>query len=154
MLIFPMKKLIGNDSLKGRSSLVQDLWVAAVINTLYWPSRPTECIKQVSWIPPDEYTVKANTDGSSLGNPGNGSSGLVCRNSDNMVVGVLAMGLGVVTNYEAECFAIVLAVETAVRQRWLKIWIKLDSSVAVLAFNGNQGPWQWRQRWRRAYKQL
>ncbi|KAF9592103.1 hypothetical protein IFM89_011941 [Coptis chinensis] len=66
-----------------------------------------------------------------MGNPGNGGAGLVCGDFEAKVVGVMAQGLGQVTNYEAECHAVALAMEVATNNNWSTIWIESDSKTVV-----------------------
>ncbi|KAF9602466.1 hypothetical protein IFM89_028017 [Coptis chinensis] len=69
-------------------------------------------------------------------------------------MGVLAVGLGDVTSFQAECAAIVYAAEKAKDMNWNRIWIEADSQAAVTAFSGNDIPWPLRARWKHATKNL
>ncbi|KAF6158767.1 hypothetical protein GIB67_040281 [Kingdonia uniflora] len=55
------------------------------------------------WELPNHGEIKINTDGAARGNPGKGGIGCIFRDSDNKVLGSLSQGLGLVTNYRAEC---------------------------------------------------
>lgn len=87
-------------------------------------------------------------DGASRGNPDRTGVGVVVRDSDANVLGAMSVGFGVRTNYLAELFCIIVALE------WTKfgigdICIRTDSMGAVQAYNSDtlEIPWFLRQRW-------
>ncbi|KAF9598181.1 hypothetical protein IFM89_025798 [Coptis chinensis] len=86
-----------------------------ILNKLQVKSKgtPLQGIKEVHWYPPWGLVIKCNTDGSVLGIPTRGVAGVVFKNKDLAIMGVLAIGLGEVTSFQAECTTIVYAVEKA-----------------------------------------
>ncbi|KAF9601232.1 hypothetical protein IFM89_017417 [Coptis chinensis] len=98
--------------------------------------------------------IKCNTDGSVQGIPTRGGAGVIFRNKDLAIMGVLAVGLGEVTSFQAECTAIVYAAEKAKDMNRNRIWIEADSQAAVTAFSGNDIPWSLRARWKHATRNL
>ncbi|KAF9599637.1 hypothetical protein IFM89_001379 [Coptis chinensis] len=89
--------------------------------------KPFSVIQQVNWYPPEQGVIKINCDRCSLGNPGRGGAILTFIDYQSNLLGILAQGLGVVTNYEAESIALVLAAERAISHGWRVIWIETDS---------------------------
>ncbi|KAF6155008.1 hypothetical protein GIB67_035755 [Kingdonia uniflora] len=63
--------------------------------------------------------IEINIDEAARGNPGKGGIGCIFRDSDGKVLGTLSKGLGLVTNYTAECKVIIQGVESAVSNGWL-----------------------------------
>lgn len=64
------------------------------------------------------------------------------------------MGLGVADVFWAECLAIVMAAELAVKHRWHNLWIESDSQAAVVVLNSNSIPWRLRNGWDKAKRCL
>ncbi|KAF9618738.1 hypothetical protein IFM89_002433 [Coptis chinensis] len=62
---------------------------------------PLQGIKEVHWYPPLGSVIKCNTDGSVLGVPSRGGAGVIFRNKDLAIMGVLAVGLGDVTSFSS-----------------------------------------------------
>ncbi|KAF9614241.1 hypothetical protein IFM89_016502 [Coptis chinensis] len=83
-----------------------------------------------------------------------GGAGVVFRNKDLAIMGVLAIGLGEVTSFQAECIAIVYAAEKAKDMNWNRIWIEADSQATATTFSRNDIPWSLRSRWKDATKDL
>ncbi|KAF6163796.1 hypothetical protein GIB67_016136 [Kingdonia uniflora] len=54
---------------------------------------------------------------------------------------VLTKGLGMVTNYTAECQAIIHGVASTASNGWLIAWVESDSKATVEAFNSDNIPW-------------
>ncbi|XP_026441939.1 uncharacterized protein LOC113341171 [Papaver somniferum] len=73
-----------------------------------------QCIKSCYWIPPQIGFTLFCCDGASVGNPGVAGFGIVVRNHLCQVVGAMAGGIGIATNYIAETYAVVSAAELAV----------------------------------------
>ncbi|KAF9599112.1 hypothetical protein IFM89_035391 [Coptis chinensis] len=87
--------------------------------------KPFSAIQQVNWYPPEQGVIKINCDGCSLGNLGRGGAGLTIRDYQSNLLGILAQGLGVVTNYEAESIALVLVAESAIALGW-RTYLRFD----------------------------
>ncbi|KAF6160461.1 hypothetical protein GIB67_019230 [Kingdonia uniflora] len=79
--------------------------------------------------------IKINTDGATRGNPGKGGIDCIFRYCKGNELGTLAKGIGLVTNYTAECQAIIHGVASAASNGWLIAWVESDSKAAVEAFN-------------------
>ncbi|KAL5706928.1 hypothetical protein ACHQM5_025034 [Ranunculus cassubicifolius] len=97
-------------------------------------------IKTVIWLPPPPGMIKANTDGAARGCPGPGGVGISFRNSDAEILGVIVEGLGVCNNFWAEAYALVLALEEAIKCNWYSLWIESDSLATIQAFNSGKIP--------------
>ncbi|KAF6141403.1 hypothetical protein GIB67_021219 [Kingdonia uniflora] len=90
---------------------------------------------------PNHGEIKINTDGAARGNPGKGSIGCIFRDSEGEILGSFSQGLGLVSNYTAECKAIIKGVDLAASNGWLIAWVESDSKVAVEAFHSDNIPW-------------
>ncbi|KAF6162880.1 hypothetical protein GIB67_021029 [Kingdonia uniflora] len=93
------------------------------------------------WELPNHDEIKINTDGAARGNPGKGGIGCIFRDSEGKVLGSLVQGLGLVSNYTAECKTIIKGVKLAASNGWLIAWVESDSKSAVKAFNSDNIPW-------------
>ncbi|KAF6173866.1 hypothetical protein GIB67_039817 [Kingdonia uniflora] len=98
-------------------------------------------VKSCYWELPRIGEIKINTDGVAKGNPRKGGIGCIFRDCNGCVLGTLSKGLGLVTNFMAECEAIIHGVEHAASFGWLIAWIESDSTTAVEAFKTNNIPW-------------
>ena len=86
-----------------------------------------------------------NTDGGSRGNPGPAGIGIVFYNEKEEEIFCCNKFIGVATNNEAEYGAIILALETLLKSKWLKennsignkVVCRLDSQLVVEQINGN-----------------
>ncbi|KAF9599054.1 hypothetical protein IFM89_033661 [Coptis chinensis] len=56
-------------------------------------------------------------------------------------------GIGVATNYEAECTAIIEGLNMAIQQGWQHIWVHTDSVAAAKAFQADKVLWKLRAQW-------
>ncbi|XP_026436157.1 uncharacterized protein LOC113334021 [Papaver somniferum] len=145
---------------KGRSRMIKDLWLVANLaivtelwklrNKAYYQNMRVRWLEfkgrvhqhrtckhsvpiEVAWTPPNPDKLMICCDGASLGNPGQAGSGVVFRDSNSAVLGVLCVGLGWQTNYYVEvCAAIYGAV---VAQRWnvKNLCVRSDSMSCILA---------------------
>ncbi|KAF6154879.1 hypothetical protein GIB67_018316 [Kingdonia uniflora] len=107
-------------------------------------------ISSYFWELPNHDEIKININGAAKGNPGKGGIGCIFRDSEGKVLSSLAQGLGLVTNYTAECKAIIKGVELAASNGWLIAWVKSDSKSAVKAFNSDNIPWTLEAEWAKA----
>ncbi|KAF6174009.1 hypothetical protein GIB67_039960 [Kingdonia uniflora] len=98
-------------------------------------------LKSCFWELPRIREIKINTDGAAKGNPGKGGIGCIFCDCNSKVMGTLSKGLGLVTNFMAECEAIILGVEHAASLCWLIAWKESDSTTIVEAFKTNNIPW-------------
>lgn len=108
---------------------------------------PRICV--VNWnLPPPDW-LKCNTDGSALGAPGPARCGGVFRNCRGFVLGCFSVSLGTAYAFEAELYAVILALEAAVARNWKKIWLECDSSYVcgLLLSKSSEVPWLFRNRW-------
>ncbi|KAF5190054.1 hypothetical protein FRX31_020352 [Thalictrum thalictroides] len=97
-------------------------------------------LKECKWLLPDEDMVKANSDGAAKGNPGQAGAGTVFRDHTVVVLLVISKGLGITTNFMAECEAVMICVEIALERGWHQLWVESDSRAAVLAFVSGKIP--------------
>ncbi|XP_026399347.1 uncharacterized protein LOC113295215 [Papaver somniferum] len=93
-------------------------------------------------------------DGSSFGNPGSAGFGVVIRDSNCQVLGAMSGGIGVATNYLAEYYGIMCAVELDVQWGMLKIIIVSDSKYVLTEFAKGRVPWFMKGRWKIATRKL
>ncbi|KAF9605078.1 hypothetical protein IFM89_013748 [Coptis chinensis] len=105
-------------------------------------------IKPCKWLAPFPHMMKANTDGSSLGNPGRAGWGTTFRDAEGAFKLVYSKGLGISDSYFAECSAILGSMELAIERNWRHLWIESDSQAAIKAFTSDNIPWQMHNRWR------
>ncbi|XP_026448377.1 uncharacterized protein LOC113348737 [Papaver somniferum] len=127
--------LAANKEAKGRSRMVKDLWVKML--------EPVECF----WQPPMHNHLLLCCDGASRGNPGVAGAGVVARNSTIEVVGAMCVGLGIISNYMAELYSILIGLEWAVQWGYRDVLVRTDSSSVIKTLEGDSIPWFARQRW-------
>jgi len=72
--------------------------------------------------------VKCNSDGASLGNPGNAAYGGIFRNSSSDFLGGFAINLGVSTALCSELIGAMVAIEIAYKEGWLSLCLETDVS--------------------------
>ncbi|KAF6141226.1 hypothetical protein GIB67_024310 [Kingdonia uniflora] len=111
-------------------------------------------VKSCYWELPRIGEIKINTDGAAKGNPGKGGIGCIYRDCNGNVLGTLAKGLGLVSNFIAECEPIIHGVEYAASFGWLIAWIESDSTTAVEAFKINNIPWTLVAAWENASRNM
>lgn len=71
--------------------------------------------------------IKVFTDGGSRGNPGPSASGIVLLTPDDEVIEAFGVFLGTTTNNQAECKAVLFALEAAIKHGAKKIDFYMDS---------------------------
>ncbi|KAF6145199.1 hypothetical protein GIB67_041394 [Kingdonia uniflora] len=111
-------------------------------------------VKSCYWELPRIGEIKINTDGAAKGNPGKGGIGCIYRDCNGNVLGTLAKGLRLVSNFIAECEAIIHGVEYAASFGWLIAWIESDFTTAVEAFKTNNIPWTLVAAWENSSKNM
>ncbi|XP_026399656.1 uncharacterized protein LOC113295542 [Papaver somniferum] len=97
--------------------------------------------RRVKFMDPLEcrwYTLVHNQillcyDGTSRGNPGVAGAGVVARNANCEVFGAMCIGLGVISNYMAELYEILLGIEWEVQFGYRNILIRSDSTSVINA---------------------
>ncbi|KAF9599990.1 hypothetical protein IFM89_002025 [Coptis chinensis] len=94
--------------------------------------------------------MKANTDGSSLGNLGRAGWGTTFRDAEGVFKLVYSKGLGLNDNYFTECSTILGSMELTIERNWRYLWIEFDSQAAIKTFTSDNIPWQMQNRWRRS----
>ncbi|KAF9623085.1 hypothetical protein IFM89_036482 [Coptis chinensis] len=104
-------------------------------------------MRECEWLALHGDIIKINFDGASLGNLGNAGIEFVFINSNCLILMVLAKGIGVATNYTAECNTTVESVEVAIAQNWCSLWIESNSMLAVKAFALGNILWNLIGRW-------
>ncbi|KAF6148642.1 hypothetical protein GIB67_042601 [Kingdonia uniflora] len=111
-------------------------------------------VKSCYWELPRIGEIKINTNGAAKRNPGKGGIGCIYRDCNGNVLGTLAKGLGLVSNFMAECEAIIHGVEYVASFGWLIAWIESDSTTAVEAFKTNNIPWTLVAAWENASRNM
>ncbi|KAF6143723.1 hypothetical protein GIB67_030613 [Kingdonia uniflora] len=144
--------------------LYEDLNFSLAIVKRQWLKRIQDCaalstslillVKSCYWELPRIGEIKINTDGAAKGNPGKGGIGCIYRDCNGNVLGTLAKGPGLVSNFMAECEAIIHGVEYAALFGWLIAWIESDSTTAVEAFKTNNIPWTLVAAWENASRNV
>ncbi|KAH0757310.1 hypothetical protein KY290_020803 [Solanum tuberosum] len=92
-----------------------------------------ECYKpklhyiSVTWKSPDITRIKCNTDGASRGNPCLSSFGYCLRDSKEDLLFAKSRGIGIATNMEAECLAILDAIRNCKERELYDVLIEIDS---------------------------
>ncbi|XP_026430016.1 uncharacterized protein LOC113326516 [Papaver somniferum] len=113
-----------------------------------------QVIKRFQWSPPEIGFVMFCCNGSSFGNPGAAGFGIVVRNLDCQVVATLSGGIGIASNYLAETYGVINAMELAVQWELQNIIIVSDSKTVIVEFIQGNVPWFIKGRWLKAIKQF
>ncbi|XP_026455656.1 uncharacterized protein LOC113356663 [Papaver somniferum] len=100
------------------------------------------------WQPHMQNQLLLCCDGASRGNPGVAGASVEARNSACEVVGAMCVGLGIISNYMAESYSILIGLEWAVQWGYRDVLVQTDSSSFITALEGDSIPWFARQRWR------
>ncbi|KAG2666238.1 hypothetical protein I3760_15G047900 [Carya illinoinensis] len=95
------------------------------------PHSPPEKVTMVKWIKPQQGWVKLNTDGSSLGNPGQSGAGGVIRDTSGHLCIAYSMDLGQGSNNYAELKGLLEGVRRCCRYGFLQVYIEVDSQLLV-----------------------
>ncbi|KAF9599521.1 hypothetical protein IFM89_038741 [Coptis chinensis] len=82
-----------------------------------------------------------------MGNLGLVGWGATYRDHNGEFLLVSCKGLGVETNYVAECYTILENAEVAIEKGWLNLWLESDPAAAIEAFSTGKIPWQLSKRW-------
>ncbi|KAK2434637.1 anaphase-promoting complex subunit [Trifolium repens] len=90
--------------------------------SIHHPKAPK--IIEVIWSPPKHGWIKCNTDGTSIGNPGNAACAGIFRNSHGANLGCFAHFIGIANALYAEIMGIILAIECAFEKNWSQLWIE------------------------------
>ncbi|XP_026378401.1 uncharacterized protein LOC113272819 [Papaver somniferum] len=104
---------------------------------------PVECL----WQPPMQNQLFLCCDGVSRGNPGVAGAGVVARNSTCEVVGAMCVGLGVISNFLAELYSILIGLDWAVQWGYRDVLVRTDSLNVITSLEGDNIPWFARHRW-------
>ncbi|XP_026459246.1 uncharacterized protein LOC113359893 [Papaver somniferum] len=90
-----------------------------------------QCIKKCHWLPPEQGFIMFCCDGSSFGNPGSAGFGVVVKDPACQVVGTLTGGIGVASNYLAETYGVMCALELEIQWSMQSIIIVSDSKIVL-----------------------
>ncbi|XP_026419623.1 uncharacterized protein LOC113315575 [Papaver somniferum] len=107
-----------------------------------------QCIKKCNWFPPEQSFIMLCCDGSSFGNPGSVGFGVVVRDSRCQVVRTLAGGIGVASNYLAEAYGVMCALELEIQWCMFKVIVVSDSKTVLADFAQGKIPWFLQGRWK------
>jgi ribonuclease HI len=148
-MIIASSSLTGNNTSKSSTTSMRDFTLLKQFNVNIHHSRAPYS-REILWHPPLLNWVKCNTDGASVGNPGNASCGGVFRDSNADFLLAFAEPLGFASSYFAELCGVMKAIEIAYNKHWTNIWVETDSTLVVAAFNNPSKlvPWPLRNRWR------
>ncbi|XP_026420105.1 uncharacterized protein LOC113316092 [Papaver somniferum] len=162
--IFPHQNLTtAYKEAKGKSRMFKDLWLLAilVVRSELWMTRNGMVIKsqddlrvlayfrvqyrrvkisdpkECYWVPPEVDELQLCCDGASRGNPGRACAGVVVRDSEPNVLEAMSVGFWVRTNYLAELFCIIVALEWANKFGVGDICIRTDSMGADQAYSSD-----------------
>lgn len=84
----------------------------------------------------DDAIMKLYTDGACRGNPGSGGAGAVLIDTNGNTVAMFKKYLGLCTNNEAEYGALILGLEEALKRKYRRLYIFMDSELLVKQING------------------
>lgn len=111
-------------------------------------------IKECFWIAPDDGFLLFCCDGSSFGNPDVASFGIIARNHECHVLGTMSGGIGTATNYIAEVFTVICALEWASILAATKVIIRSDSKHLINDLCSNNIPSALKTRWLNAKRKM
>ncbi|XP_026399762.1 uncharacterized protein LOC113295646 [Papaver somniferum] len=80
--------------------------------------------------------------------------GVVIRDHLSQVLGVITGGIGITTNYIAEVYAIISAVELAVEWKVHNVILNSDSKTVITKFENNKMPWFVKMRWQKEIRHI
>lgn len=80
--------------------------------------------------------LKFFTDGGSRGNPGPSASGMVILDMDDNVVEAFGVYLGITTNNQAECKAVLFVLEAIAKYNPVRVHGYMDSELVCKQLNG------------------
>ena len=148
-LVISTTSMSGNNTSLTASSSMSNFVILKSFDVIIKPPKP-QTIKEVVWNPPILNWTKCNTDGASLGNPGQASCGLY-RNSSSDFIGGFAINLGVTTALCSKLIVAMVAIEIAYKKRWFSQWLETDSMLVSSAFKSSKiVPWHLQNRWNNA----
>ncbi|GAU26607.1 hypothetical protein TSUD_102140 [Trifolium subterraneum] len=75
---------------------------------------------------------KCNTDGATLGCPGQAASAGVFRDNNAIFLGGFTINLGINTTFHAELIGVMYAIEIAFEKGWWNLWVETDSMLVTL----------------------
>ncbi|WMV08191.1 hypothetical protein MTR67_001576 [Solanum verrucosum] len=96
----------------------------------------------VIWKPPVIMRIKCNTDGANRGNSGLSSFGYCLRDSRGDLLFAKSRGIGIATNMEPECLAILNALITCKERKLQDVLIETDSLSLKKTIQ-----WKWKVPW-------
>lgn len=105
-------------------------------------------IIEVLWIPPLFNWLKINTDGAYIKNSAKAACGGIVRDAMGACIGCFAQDIPNCTSaFFAEIFAVIVAIELAVANHWMNLWLETDSKLVLLACkDASMVPWIIRNR--------
>lgn len=117
--------------------------LSAISEFLFLGAGDVSCFKRkqqinVHWTTPPEPFFKLNTDGSSLGNPGNAGAGGLITNYMGEWVGGFTRNLGVASNIAAELWALRDGLFLAKCLNIVHLIVELDAKVVVDLLNNQK----------------
>ncbi|XP_026410380.1 uncharacterized protein LOC113305574 [Papaver somniferum] len=147
-------QVIRDNSIRMKGHMHNNLEDLRILN--YFKVRHRSCKTstpiEVSWNPLNQDEIMICCDGASFGNPGQDGSGVVFRDANSEVLGVLCVGLGWQTNYYAEVCAIIYGAMLDKRWNMRSLCVRSDSMNCIQAFQKGELPWQLVQKWKLAKK--
>ncbi|KAL6558461.1 hypothetical protein OROMI_018811 [Orobanche minor] len=109
---------------KGADRITSFLGIIPAPNPLY-------SMMAVRWCKPDVDWWKLNTDGASRGNPGAAAASGVIRDHFGQPIFMFSEYIGLQINNYAEIYAIWRGLEFCMEKSYNKIWIEVDSKIAI-----------------------
>ncbi|XP_026416903.1 uncharacterized protein LOC113312360 [Papaver somniferum] len=95
---------------------------------------------EIRWFPPNPDEIMICCDGASMGNPGQAGAGVMFRDANSAVLGVLCVGLGWQTNLYAEACAIIYGAMLDKIWKATNICIRSDSMSCIQDFEKDELP--------------
>ncbi|XP_026448336.1 uncharacterized protein LOC113348706 [Papaver somniferum] len=151
--------LAANKEAKGRSRMVKDMWLVSilVLRSELWYQRnkmvyekKKRCwtfFKKRVFNLIHEYSARMTGCMFNKRQSRVAGAGVVARNSACEVVGEMCVGLGIISNYMAELYSILIGLEWAVQWGYRDVLVRTDSSSVITSLEGVTIPWFARHRW-------
>ncbi|XP_019432708.1 PREDICTED: uncharacterized protein LOC109339679 [Lupinus angustifolius] len=146
--------LSGNNSKACANNSITDFALLRHLHVQINYSKAPKII-EVIWLPPDQATVKINTDGAARGSPGYSAGGGIFRNHEGQTIACFACFNGCNDALFVELTAAILAIIFAHQKGWHNIWLECDSMIVVDIFYDKAiPPWKLLSKWNHCKKLL
>ncbi|XP_026428512.1 uncharacterized protein LOC113324408 [Papaver somniferum] len=132
---------------------VEDLQILKTFGMKCWKVKHIK-IQECLFTFPIGDQILLYCDGDSRNNTREAGYGFVGRNSNGVVLIVVAGGMGIATNFMAEVFAVINDCEWAISKGFFKLCIRTDSQAVISSFSADKIPWYVQTRWNKIVEVL